>query len=279
MQKEITCMACNSNQLNTVRYNNHLNKIKPKIKNIIRKSIFSNKEIIICQKCGFGQTFIKEEKLDDYYKNSYWDLRSEKTEDYNGYKSHPRGIYQLKFVKEKIKTPSKVLEIGGGFCNFSLLLRDDISRLKIYSDEISLNLIDYYKNNKINLYQKPEGDFDHIHLSHVLEHISNPQTYLNNLLSILNFKGSIYVEVPNTNKDYFNLNFIDEPHVNFFTKSAFQQLAKKNKLQTSEIETFGPTWDELYDFKKGEQTYKNFYTHDFDNKSKNGCLIRFLIYK
>lgn len=279
MQKGITCMACNSNRLYTVNYNNHLNKIKPKIKNIIRKSIFSRKEISICQNCGFGQTFINQEKLDDYYKNIYWNIRPWNVEDYNRYKSHPRGIYQLKFVKDKIKSPSKVLEIGGGFCYFSLLLRDNKSRIKIYSDELSQNLIDYYKKNNITLYQKSEGDFDHIHLSHVLEHISNPQIYLNYLLSILNYRGSIYVEVPNTNKDYFNLNFKDEPHVNFFTKSAFQQLAKKNNLQTSEIETFGPSWEELYDFKKGEQSLKNFYDHDFDIKSKNGCLIRFLIYK
>ena len=279
MQKDVTCLACNSNEFIIIRYNNHLNKIKPKIKNFIRKSIFSSKEISVCQNCGFGQTFIKEDKLDDYYKNFYWNLRSEKTEDYDGYKSHPRGIYQLKFVKEKIKSPLKVLEIGGGFCNFSLLLRDEISRLKIYSDELSSNLIQYYKKNNINLYQKPEGNFDHIHLSHVLEHISNPQNYLNKLLSILNLNGSIYVEVPNTNKDYFNLNFIDEPHVNFFTKSAFQHLSKNNNLKISEIETFGPSWEELYDFNKEEQTYENFYTHDFDKKSKNGCLIRFLIYK
>tara|TARA_B100001939_G_scaffold172074_1_gene148309 strand:- start:576 stop:1415 length:840 start_codon:yes stop_codon:yes gene_type:complete len=279
MQKIISCSMCNGKEFIKIRYNNHLNKLKPKIKYLFQKNIFSNKKIIVCKKCGYGNTYIDKAKLDDYYKSLYWNLRSEETENYNGYKTHGRGIYQLKYVINKIKSPKKILEIGGGFCDFSLLLRDKNQDLKIYSDELSSNFKNYYYRNNIELYQKGQSGFDHIHLSHVLEHINNPQNYLNNLFSLLKNNGSIYVEVPNTNKDYYDLNFIDEPHVNFFNKPAFQYLLKKNNFNRSEIEIFGPSWDKLYNFDLGVQSFSDFYKHDFDNKNNNGCLIRLLIYK
>lgn len=279
MQKEIKCPVCASFDLKYVRYNNHLNRIKPRIKSVFRSSIFSRKSIKLCNICGFGSVDISKAKLDNFYKNTYWKLRSENIDNYDEFKTHPRGIYQLKYLSEIIKKPNKILEIGGGLCNFSLLLRDKFSDVKIYSDELSKIFERYYKENSINYFHNEQKWFDHIHISHVLEHVIDPENYILNMMPLLNENGTIYIEVPNCSTEYFDLNFIDEPHVNFFSMGSLCEVMNKNNLKIIDINSFGPSWEMLYNFKSETQSFKSFYDNNFNENSKDGCLIRLILKK
>ena len=60
-----------------------------------------------------------------------------------------------------------------------------------------------------NLYDQPEGHFDFIFCTEVLEHILNPQLVFKNLLAMMKNKAGLIITVPDGRKDSF------EGHINF----------------------------------------------------------------
>jgi SAM-dependent methyltransferase len=86
--------------------------------------------------------------------------------------------------------------------------------------------------------------FDIITLWHVLEHIPDPEAYIQKIHGLLGDRGQLLIEVPNFNswsrkltKKYW-LALDPEHHLTFFTPVSFAKLLKKYNFRIKNISTF-----------------------------------------
>lgn len=79
------------------------------------------------------------------------------------------------------------------------------------------------------------GMFDLVILSHVLEHLSDPDEALSRCLALLRPNGVVYVEVPDASRfsDFVQLPFIEfnTEHVNYFSGASLSRLAARRGLE------------------------------------------------
>lgn len=94
---------------------------------------------------------------------------------------------------------------------------------------------------EINL---PENHFNVVTIWHVLEHLKEPEVYLEKIYRLLKKKGRLIIEVPNfdswtrklTDKYWLGLDL--NYHLNFFTFSSLSNLLKKYKFKIKLVHTF-----------------------------------------
>ncbi|RKZ58337.1 MAG: hypothetical protein DRQ99_25605 [Candidatus Parabeggiatoa sp. nov. 3] len=86
-----------------------------------------------------------------------------------------------------------------------------------------------------------KDQFEFIRISHVLEHVLHPESYLRKIASLLEEKGECHIGVPNTNSLYFKWFGrywfpLDVPrHLHGFNDENLRLLAEKNGLKVQEI--------------------------------------------
>jgi 2-polyprenyl-3-methyl-5-hydroxy-6-metoxy-1,4-benzoquinol methylase len=96
--------------------------------------------------------------------------------------------------------PLSILEIGCGTGQYSDAWNNlDVKWLGV---EVNKSMLDFCQHKKKNVvthndFFKSNEYFDVIFLSQVLEHILEPEKFLNNLFSRLNKKGVLHIDVPN----------------------------------------------------------------------------------
>jgi hypothetical protein len=263
--KRNICPICNSHIVVYKKYDHHLeNKnvisllkqlIKSILKRILLKANIFNGTIIVCESCGYGimENIPPVEKLKNYYKTSYWNWRSIKPVEIsnNEYKNDCRANAQLKFISQYslINGFQNSLEIGAGPAYASLLLRNINHNIKLHICEPGKQWINYYENFnliKIADYFPFESEiiFDYIHTSHWLEHVSDINQTLLTLNKMLEINGYLFVEVPNTETEYWNLDIKDSPHIHFFTKKSLIKLFEKFGFSCLSIGEYGITYQE-----------------------------------
>ena len=85
--------------------------------------------------------------------------------------------------------------------------------------------------------------FDIIVISHVLEHIAEPVSFLNDLKSYLSEKGKIFIEVPNDSKEKvvtrINYKKKTDSHLTFFTPDHLTKLLEKVDFRLLKLSTVG----------------------------------------
>jgi len=285
-----SCSLCGSSDLFVKKYNLHnrqdytlTQKIKKFIKKILKKgsAIFEG-NVDICNSCGYGvmENIPDPEKLHDYYTNQYWDKRSDdgKIPLKDEYKSDMRAKTQIQLVSEYVSTANSILEIGAGAACASLQLRDFVkgknNEAEIYVCEPGDQWIEYYKRQNISRIASffpfvSEQKFDYIHTSHWLEHVQNIGKTVETLNNMLNTGGYLFIEVPNSAKDYWDLDFIDVPHIHFFTKYSLQKLIENYGFECLFSEEFGVTFHTYFHEKRS----------DYYEEQKNGIWVRALFKK
>ena len=273
------CECCSSNEFYYKRYNLHVFTLKGFVKYLLFNGIFSRRKIYLCKVCGFGHVKTNQEILDNYYKKKYWDLRKRKKNDVlpsnqNDYKAQ----YQFDFISKYSNSIRNILEIGGGYSSFSRLYRSKHKKVELYVYEPSSAFDEFYKKNKITKIGIDDQIYDHIHLSHVLEHIYQPEKFIDSLKKNLSVNGTIYIEVPNCNQEYFKLNFIDTPHVNFFTNKSLKKMLNNCGLKIIDINTFGQNWGSFYDYKNQVHSFKKLPQSNF-SLNENGITLRLIAKK
>lgn len=82
------------------------------------------------------------------------------------------------------------------------------------------------------------GPFDVIILSHVLEHLVNPETVIKQLCDLLSDDGLVYIEVPNLMKHNGTKCYFNFEHVNFFTPLSLTNLIQQNGFDIDSLATF-----------------------------------------
>lgn len=300
------CIVCNCKETRRVRYNNHLKgfNVKAKVKNLlpyfnfmIPESLSSIKKlavgrkyfngyIYVCSECGHG--FLAnppdEESLLDYYKQAYWSHRADKDKNAliikNSFKEDSRAKQQVAFLSEHVQLErlENILEIGAGPANASQLIRmlSNNTSQKIFVYEPGLQWEQYYQKyeiKKISDYFPSDTDikFDYIHTSHWFEHTRDMDITLKAVRDLLNDDGYVFIEVPNEEHYYWDLQIEDTPHLQFFTRNSLKKIMEKHYFKCVEIGEYGISY---LDRKNGIKV-----TEENSGKSEKGFWIRGLFKK
>jgi len=209
-----------------------------------------NRWVVCCNTCGHVQVYPLPEIDEDekYYKNNY-----EQNKEYTkaGYynesdirlmnKFEDWAKYYVQSVKPLISQNQRILEIGSGYGWFVEKMRNerysidgievgqDRAQLAYHRSGIKLINHDFIRNPLETML----GSYDVICMFHVLEHINDPVTFLNNVKTCLKPAGIIIIEVPNY-FDYikqlsvaYNNAVYFRTHLSYFTPATLTALLDK----------------------------------------------------
>lgn len=271
------CSICGSANLVHKKYDCHVKKVKlldktkamvgelwfiiPKNFPMIRQKFIKHKkifkgDILVCSDCGYGKMKRppSQKQIKEFYRNRYWEGRNLNTEivtESQKYLSDPRAKYQMSFVQNSIdiKRIKSVLEIGAGGSYLSLLLRKKCKDINLNVCEPGKMWKEYYKKNNINKVAEyfpfnSNETYDYIHTSHWLEHTLDLEDTLLNLNKICKKGGYLFIEVPNTEYYYWDLQLPDIPHIHFFTTKSLRKLLKKYGFECLDIKECGISYKE-----------------------------------
>ncbi|MDA9897328.1 class I SAM-dependent methyltransferase [Alphaproteobacteria bacterium] len=205
---------------------------------------------VLCKDCGNVQQekYYSEKVLNDFYQNYYRKIYdtyapeelflSQKLGSSTPMGGDGESIYR--FVKS-FCTPKNVLEIGCGAGGILSVFKD--KGCDVLGLDFDKNLLDVAKNNGIETLSgsieniPPSRKFDLIILSHVLEHIVDPFSFLERVKFLLKVNAFIYIEVPSLNYvadgdcQYDLLRYWQNAHTIHFTEDTLTMLCKKVGLQ------------------------------------------------
>lgn len=222
----------------------------------------NNYDIIVCEVCGFKHIvpLPAPTEIKTFYKNDFY--REEKP---LYFKRHRQDLewwnlaYSDRYETfEKIMKPSRrrILDIGSGPGFFllhgkkrgwkTLGIEPSLQAVR-HSRKLGLEIInDFFTEEAV----RHLGKFDVIHLSEVLEHISNPIELLKITRSLLNSSGLICILVPNDYNPFqyalrrvrsYRPWWVDPPqHINYFDFDSLSTLLKLTGFEVILKETSFP---------------------------------------
>lgn len=146
----------------------------------------------------------------------------------------------------------RILDIGSGRGFMLYYLRKYYGYSRAAGIQISKNAYEFSREKLgLEMYDKDflelpfeNGTFDIVSMWHVLEHVANPEKYIDKIRNILNDRGRLIIEVPNFNSwsrpltgEYW-LGLDLDYHVTFFTPRSLTDLLKKYNFEIRTIRTF-----------------------------------------
>lgn len=228
--------------------------------------LFSVKDginVINCKKCGFAHVYpfptLENNELlysEEYYEKNRKDYIKNLKEDKEWwnlvYKERVEQIEKYLKSEEKIK----VLDIGTGAGyflsaaknkNWAELGIEPSQMASFYAIENGLNIIQDFYSESISA---SIGEFDVIHMNHVLEHMLNPKEILGYIHNNLKKNGLFCVAVPN---DFNELQEVasklnnnnqwwvtPQEHINYFSFESLSKLLSENGFEILEQTTSFP---------------------------------------
>jgi cyclopropane fatty-acyl-phospholipid synthase-like methyltransferase len=192
---EFNCHICGSKK----------GRIIAKAEDMRFKCFGHDKNIHKCNDCGLSQLAPQwtDDELDNLYKE-YWSKP-----DFSGQK---RKVKISKYLENHMKKGEKILEIGCGW-------GDNVNHLRARGfDVIGLDKDPQVcDGKKILNYDfkdyRPEEKYDVIYGMHLLEHMTKPLDFLDQVLRLLKPEGRFLFEVPN----------MEEPLLSIYRNNAFRK--------------------------------------------------------
>lgn len=241
------------------RANNTFNKIKSprKLARALRNvnkglELFEGKKIIICSVCDMGTTYpkISEEALVKFYSQDYWVAESGDLETCEN--NRTTSTYTLLKDQLNFGDLKTVLEFGSASAQLSRYIQ---TREKgIVFDCVDPGIVWQEKLKPFirNIYldvRKINEKYDMVCGSHSLEHVPGIADYFSLFVNLLNPRGYLYFEIPNSvEKERI---FGEEPdyhfpHTYFYTPKSFEKLAEKFGLEIVFTKTFSQSYSERF---------------------------------
>ncbi len=164
----------------------------------------SDTNIVECKNCGvlYFQSQAEQQHYTDYYRSdisrpvAYCDMFGK--DDTDEYFAHI-----LKTIEPYLKENSKILEMGSGLGELSIYLKENTSH-NVSVLDMKDKCMDFCEENGLTAHKNSSVDDlsflyktqDVIILNHILEHIADLKTTIQNVKSILKDGGFIFVELP-----------------------------------------------------------------------------------
>lgn len=213
--------ASPSNQLTTKYKGNH--------------KTFNKLSLAECSECRlvFAEPPPLANELDQYYQD-YWKgevaIVSPSTKRYY----LAQAISRIHYLKTLLDFSSnfKVLDIGAGPGLFLQAMQHEGIQVSYSAVEPDVNQRKVLASNGsvsatyASIENIPSGrKFDLIVISHVLEHVTQPNQFIQSLTDLLDAGGSLFIEVPN--QDYLYKSCF-EPHLLFFNAASLENCLEKH---------------------------------------------------
>ena len=236
----------------------------PKPKKIRLK--FKNLRLNLCRNCDhiFQSTKPSQKTIDQFYSNNnQYGLKT------NNYFINLREDKKIERIINVLKMHSlkdkKIIDIGGynGYFLKKIKVKKKLKFL-LDPDKVCLKNNFLYKENITNSYldknfsNKYESFFDIVVSRHVIEHVLDPNKFVNNLNKILKQDSILIVETPSIEKilEYSKTREICHQHINYFSKKSLKILFKNFFIIKSYIDSSG---DHTFIMKKNfNKQIKNF---------------------
>lgn len=241
------------------RAQNTFNKIKSpkKIARALRNvnkgfELFEGKKIIICSACDLGTIYPKlsEETLVKFYSQDYWVAESGDLETCE----NNRTTSTYKLLKEQLNFADlkTVLEFGSASAQLSRYIQTHEKSIVFDCVDPGIVWQEKLKPFIRNIYldiKKNTGKYDMVCGSHSLEHVPDIADYFGYFVNLLNPRGYLYFEIPNSvekerifgaEPDYHF------PHTYFYTPKSFEKLAEKFGLEIVFTKTFSQSYTERF---------------------------------
>ena len=182
----------------------------------------------------------------------YWRLSLEQGERMWGFGPGSMRLRNLDFMLKGVRPTDRVLDLGCKHGTISALLAErtafvlgvDLSRSaleKAQRDHQADNLI-FEHGEAMSILTSRQDRFDVLVLSHLLEHLDDPQAFLS---SYVDHFDRIYIEVPDLDDSYLNhyrlkvgakLNYTDGDHIWEFDRDALMEVIAASGLQVISAE-------------------------------------------
>lgn len=216
-----------------------------------------------CNNCKvvFANPMADKEELVDYYQNYYdasiyeaLQFKQHSLDRIKQIHSYTRAdIDREAFYISKYKTSGKFLDVGCGL-GLGLAFANQLG-FELYATEFDEGAIHFVKEHfDVNVFHGellqagfPDDHFDMIHISHVIEHVSDPVAYIREMYRILKKGGILSIGTPdiesNLYKWYraFNLLQLSVPkvidgleHTFIFPKDTLRNLCERQGFKTRE---------------------------------------------
>lgn len=179
-------------------------------------------------------------------------LAHEESFNHFSFEKHPFRYYSIAFLKKQIRPTDKVLDLGCKFGEISNKIAEFAH--KVVGVDVNANNIVVAKSryNKSNLkfvhadafefLQHSQDKFDVIILSHILEHVDEPISFLKQCAL---HSSRVFIEVPDYDKSYLNhyrtkmnnpLQYTDADHVWEFDRDELHQIVENSGWKVVESE-------------------------------------------
>ncbi len=148
----------------------------------------------------------------------------------------------------------RALDIGSGRGWVLFFLKKYFNYETAVGTQIAANAYQFSKEKlKLEIYNQDllevsfDQKFDVVSILHVLEHVENPERYIERIGEILDRRGWLFIEVPNyqawsrrlTKRHWLALDL--KHHLFFFTPASLTALLEKHGFKIKEIRTF--SWE------------------------------------
>ena len=208
------------------------------IYNVMLRSDDNPYELRQCRGCGCISTdTIWASTSTDYYTDGYYSFQ-------------PYGATAAQKQPERVAQPEKILDVGCGSGEW--LFNKKLRGHEVWGLEVDARAVEVAKAHGLNVVRDfselPDGYFDMVQLSHVLEHTRSPTEMLQAVKSKLAPSGRMEIFVPNAEGAKFRelmpvSRVTDVPrHLHFFSAANMRLLLQKTGYDIDTITHVNVSW-------------------------------------
>ena len=216
-------------------------------------SSFDGTAVVRCASCGFTYLAPLPRQVRDVYEEDYFQAYRDKGIVFPTESALPRHAGRLDAVRQLTGRPGRLLEVGighGGFMQFAATQGWTPTGVEI-SQYAAQQARQRYGHEivcgPIETADLPDGAFDLVHLSHVLEHLVDPVAALVRIEKLLSPVGVLVIEVPNELENLFvrmrrRLGRVapypvKSTHVSFFTPASLRRVLGRGGFRVLRMAT------------------------------------------